>query len=195
MKHRIIVTASAFVLLAMPASAQNVDPKSSPAQEKSYPDPSEIVPTPKAPPTSPNVPPALIQTKGSIKAQLSVMPTSADISAGAIRSTKVYTLKPDAERPPTESVATLTLSRDEYGRLLNSHQQVGEIEDLLISGDGRINNTVISVGGFLGVGERQISVPWSEIRFIRSDEGENFAIISKTKADLEKMPEYRSPLK
>jgi PRC-barrel domain len=43
-------------------------------------------------------------------------------------------------------------------------ENVGEVEDVLITRDGRIEALVIEVGGFLDVGERRIAVPPRGIR-------------------------------
>jgi hypothetical protein len=43
-------------------------------------------------------------------------------------------------------------------------EDVGEVEDVLINRDGRIEALVIEVGGFLGFGEREIAVPPQAIR-------------------------------
>lgn len=49
------------------------------------------------------------------------------------------------------------------------HVRVGEIEDLLLGVDGRIVAVVIGVGGFLGMGEKAVAVPWSELRWNTGD--------------------------
>src|SRR5262245_38424323 len=44
-------------------------------------------------------------------------------------------------------------------------QRVGEIDALLVSArEGRIGYAVVGVGGVLGMGERHVMVPWSEVR-------------------------------
>lgn len=43
------------------------------------------------------------------------------------------------------------------------HVRVGAIEDLLIGNDGRIAAVVIGVGGFLGLGEKLVAVPYDQL--------------------------------
>ena len=45
---------------------------------------------------------------------------------------------------------------------------VGTIDDLLVSTDGSIQNVVISVGGFLGIGSKLVEVPFKNIKFAPS---------------------------
>lgn len=42
---------------------------------------------------------------------------------------------------------------------------IGTIDDLLMSSDGKISKVVISVGGFLGIGDKLVEVPFSKLRF------------------------------
>ncbi|QIJ75442.1 PRC-barrel domain containing protein [Methylobacterium sp. NI91] len=43
------------------------------------------------------------------------------------------------------------------------HVRVGKIEDVLVDGAGRIEAVVIGVGGFLGVGEKYVAVPFDQL--------------------------------
>jgi hypothetical protein len=50
-------------------------------------------------------------------------------------------------------------TRNEQGR------DVGEVDNLLIdTQSGRISHVVVAVGGFMGLGEKKVVVPWSELR-------------------------------
>lgn len=43
---------------------------------------------------------------------------------------------------------------------------VGTIDELLIDGDNRVVGVVVGVGGFLGVGERDVAIPMSDVEFV-----------------------------
>jgi sporulation protein YlmC with PRC-barrel domain len=45
---------------------------------------------------------------------------------------------------------------------------IGTVNDLLLSSDGTIQNAVISVGGFLGIGSKLVAVPFKNIKFAPS---------------------------
>jgi sporulation protein YlmC with PRC-barrel domain len=47
-----------------------------------------------------------------------------------------------------------------------ANESLGSINDLLTDKDGNIKAVVIGVGGFLGVGERLIAVPYDKIKFV-----------------------------
>ncbi|UWQ22139.1 PRC-barrel domain-containing protein [Jannaschia sp. W003] len=68
---------------------------------------------------------------------------------------------------------------------------IGEIGDLIIGVDGTLEAVVVDVGGFLGMGERQVAVRWDALRGVREedDEAEYFLGLNTTKEALEAAPE------
>jgi sporulation protein YlmC with PRC-barrel domain len=46
------------------------------------------------------------------------------------------------------------------------NEKIGDIKELMLKKDGNIDSVVIGVGGFLGIGERDVAVKWSEIKWI-----------------------------
>jgi sporulation protein YlmC with PRC-barrel domain len=45
-----------------------------------------------------------------------------------------------------------------------SDAKIGEISDVLVGKDGKVDAFIVSVGGFLGVGEKDVAVPFSAVR-------------------------------
>lgn len=64
---------------------------------------------------------------------------------------------------------------------------LGEVDDLIIPRDGGALQAIVSVGGFLGIGDRLINVPYEELRV--GVEGDEF-YLNMTKQALEKRPEF-----
>lgn len=82
---------------------------------------------------------------------------------------------------------TLTGARV-YG---SDDEDVGEIDRLVLSDEGKIKHAIIDVGGFLGMGERPIAVTMDELKILRQDGGDDVRIfIEATQAELEKQPIY-----
>jgi sporulation protein YlmC with PRC-barrel domain len=54
---------------------------------------------------------------------------------------------------------------DLIGRLVRSPngEAVGEIADLVLSPADKVSSVVVAVGGFLGIGERQVEVPFDTL--------------------------------
>jgi hypothetical protein len=75
-----------------------------------------------------------------------------------------------------------------------ANETVGDINDLIIGLDGKVQGVVIGVGGFLGLGEKDVAVKMDEITVQPEDANKNNVrlILNSTKADLEAAPEFKS---
>ncbi len=70
----------------------------------------------------------------------------------------------------------------------DQNQSIGSIDDLLMSdADHKAATAVISVGGFLGMGGKLVSVPFDQLKI----DNDKIVMPGATKASLEGMPEYR----
>lgn len=64
-------------------------------------------------------------------------------------------------------------------------ETLGEVEDLVFdTSDGSIRYAAVSMGGFLGMGDKLFAVPWSSIRCTTFDE-EHICLLNVAKAKLE----------
>nr|WP_162623629.1 PRC-barrel domain-containing protein [Paracoccus saliphilus] len=67
-------------------------------------------------------------------------------------------------------------------------ESIGSISDLILDGDtGQMKAAIIGVGGFLGIGEKQIALPWAEL-VINSDAQQISTDLTREEA--EAAPEY-----
>jgi sporulation protein YlmC with PRC-barrel domain len=48
----------------------------------------------------------------------------------------------------------------------NNNEKIGDISELIVDNSGKIQAVVIGVGGFLGIGERDVAVPFDQIKFV-----------------------------
>ncbi|HEY9038855.1 MAG TPA: PRC-barrel domain-containing protein [Roseovarius sp.] len=69
---------------------------------------------------------------------------------------------------------------------------IGEINDIIVTQDGKVSAVILGVGGFLGIGERDVAVPMSDITVVREegDSDDRFLVVSTTKEALEQMPAF-----
>ena len=74
----------------------------------------------------------------------------------------------------------------------NDHdEKVGSINDLLIDKDGKLN-AVLSVGGFLGVGNKYVEVPYASLTFGNTQKSSDNRVVLKgaTKDSLKSQSDY-----
>ena len=67
-------------------------------------------------------------------------------------------------------------------------EKIGTIDDLIVRPDDRVMFGVVSVGGFLGIGDRLIAVPYRA--FAMDNEGK-LLLAGITKEDLKNAPAFR----
>jgi sporulation protein YlmC with PRC-barrel domain len=47
-----------------------------------------------------------------------------------------------------------------------NNEKIGDISELLVDSSGKIQAVVVGVGGFLGMGERDVAIPFDQIKFV-----------------------------
>lgn len=68
---------------------------------------------------------------------------------------------------------------------------IGEINDIIVTADGNVSAVILGVGGFIGIGERDVSVPMSSIQVLtEADNNDRFLVVKTSKEMLEKAPEF-----
>jgi sporulation protein YlmC with PRC-barrel domain len=95
----------------------------------------------------------------------------------------------------------------------NSNEKLGEVKDILLERAGRADKAILSVGGFLGLGEQYVAVPYDQMKWVdepaRTASGStttttgssatgsgrkwypDHAIYNATKDQLKAMPEFK----
>jgi sporulation protein YlmC with PRC-barrel domain len=69
----------------------------------------------------------------------------------------------------------------------DQNQSLGSVDDVLMSSDNKATAAVISVGGFLGMGEKLVSVPFDHLKIGK----DRIVMPGATKASLKDMPPYK----
>jgi sporulation protein YlmC with PRC-barrel domain len=88
---------------------------------------------------------------------------------------------------PAEAISISTYyNKDVYDTQDN---KIGDVNDILLDKDGRLSTAIIGVGGFLGVGEKDVAVPFKSLK-VSEKGGDRYLVINATKEALEKAPGY-----
>jgi sporulation protein YlmC with PRC-barrel domain len=67
---------------------------------------------------------------------------------------------------------------------------VGEIGDVVLTGDKKVDAVIIDVGGFLGVGEKEVAVGMDNLKFMTDKDGKRYLYTNFTKEQLEAQVAY-----
>jgi sporulation protein YlmC with PRC-barrel domain len=71
-------------------------------------------------------------------------------------------------------------------------ETIGTISDLLFDKSGRIANVVIGVGGFLGIGEKDVAVPYSALAITADGNGKRVIKVGLSRERLHSAPDFRA---
>lgn len=92
-----------------------------------------------------------------------------------------------AQRTQTQRLASSYLGNNVFG---TDGQRIGDVNDLVVDTQpGGVAAIVIGVGGFLGLGEKDVAVPLGAVRTERID-GANRLVMSVTREDLRAAPTF-----
>ena len=67
--------------------------------------------------------------------------------------------------------------------------KIGDVEDVLLDKNGKVDAVILGVGGFLGIGEKDVAVPFNAIR-VTEKNGKRYLVVDTTKEALQSAPSY-----
>lgn len=109
-----------------------------------------------------------------------VRPSPEATSPAAPRSASV----PASQRPEGRRASEL-IGANVYN---DGNDSIGSVRDLLLAPQGGQMTAVLSVGGFLGIGSKDVAVPFSELRW--NSERERWLLPGATAENLRARPEF-----
>src|SRR5688572_12743176 len=68
-------------------------------------------------------------------------------------------------------------------------KKVGDIGEVVLDKEGKVEGVVVDVGGFLGIATHPVLLDWKDVT-LASQDGKDRAVVSLTKEKLEQMPAY-----
>lgn len=69
-------------------------------------------------------------------------------------------------------------------------EDIGDVNDLVLTSDGRISGVVIGVGGFLGVGEKDVALEMQRLNISVDPDGDLVMTLNESEEALEAAPEF-----
>ena len=170
MIRTLLATTAIATLLATGAIAQDTttpaDPNAAPATEAPATDPA-------APAADPMAPADTTATDAAIEVPTSLLATG-------------YTVT------DKDNLATEIIGRQVYSSEANDAEHIGDVNDLIIGENGEVAAVVIGVGGFLGIGEKNVAVNYSELQWVVAEDNSERFILPTTKEALEQAPDFRA---
>ena len=72
-------------------------------------------------------------------------------------------------------------------------ESVGDVNDVILNADGKVASVVVGVGGFLGMGEKDVALSFDKLTFARDNDNELVVSTDATKESLQAASSYVKP--
>ncbi|MGP8292151.1 PRC-barrel domain-containing protein [Vreelandella zhanjiangensis] len=70
-------------------------------------------------------------------------------------------------------------------------ENIGTINDLIINEDGQIEAVIVGVGGFLGMGEKDVAIEWDSLELTQNADNDEYEIrVNASQEALEEAEEF-----
>ena len=104
-----------------------------------------------------------------------------DVLASNLIGMRIYAVEADVD----DTKAYPADSRKDWA-------DVGEVNDVVLDWDGSVKAVVLGVGGFLGIGEKDVAIEMSSLRKVRetNDSNDWFLVVNSSKDLLTSAPAY-----
>ncbi|WP_201863869.1 PRC-barrel domain-containing protein [Microvirga soli] len=89
---------------------------------------------------------------------------------------------------PADMLVSNLLDADVYNL---QNEEIGEVEDIIVDQGRVIRAVIISVGGFLGLGERNVAADPGSLVLMREAGGDIRVVANTTREDLQNAPEFK----
>jgi sporulation protein YlmC with PRC-barrel domain len=91
-----------------------------------------------------------------------------------------------------DNLASEIMGRQVYSSAASDAEHIGDVNNLVIGDNGQINAVIIGVGGFLGIGEKNVAVNFSELEWVTAEDGSERYVLPTTKEALESAPTFET---
>jgi sporulation protein YlmC with PRC-barrel domain len=74
----------------------------------------------------------------------------------------------------------------------SDEKRIGDVNDIIIKSDGKIEGVVVGVGGFLGLGEKNVALKLDRFKVMPEADGRARIVVSANKEELQEAPEFKT---
>ena len=126
---------------------------------------------------------------------LATMVTTSAIAANETTTTTttgsetVVMTDKDAAMHMNNNLASNLIGSAVYGSASEDADMIGDINDIVITPEGQVASVIVGVGGFLGIGEKDVAVEYGTIEWVERD-GERWLVANMTREQLEAAPAF-----
>jgi sporulation protein YlmC with PRC-barrel domain len=139
-----------------------------------------------APAVADNTPPTPVPAPDAPRQSTQTAPAPSPTAAqpeAAVRSDGIASMQQNGQILASNLIGMKVIGPDEAA--------IGEIGDLVVDEQNQVVSAVLSVGGLLGLGAKDVGVQWSSLE-VRIVDGTPVAMTNLTKEELADLPKYKT---
>jgi hypothetical protein len=174
LKSLLTASALAALMAAAPAVAQNANPATPPAAGD------QATPKPLAPSAGTPATPAPDASDNQAAAPAA---TEAPAATKQVADTEKFL----NQQQDSQILASSIIGQTVYDSADNN---LGSVTDIVLAKDGSMDAVIIGVGGFLGIGQKNVAVSIDAINQTTDDNGNLKLVLDVTKDDLDSAPQF-----
>jgi sporulation protein YlmC with PRC-barrel domain len=91
----------------------------------------------------------------------------------------------------TDNLASRIIGQPVYSGPNAEAENIGDVTDLVLNSEGEVVAAVIGVGGFLGIGQKQVAVDFTELDWVIAHDQTERWTVATTREALEAAPEFQ----
>lgn len=115
-------------------------------------------------------------------------------TASAEENTATATSTAEATYMTTAPAGTFysdSLTGNDVQSSVEDDENIGTINDLIINEDGQIEAVIVAVGGFLGMGEKDVAIEWDSLELTQNADNDEYEIrVNASQEALEEAEEF-----
>ena len=90
----------------------------------------------------------------------------------------------------TDNLASELIDQTVYSSAGPDAEEIGNVSDVVFNAQGQMTAVVIGVGGFLGIGEKNVAVPFDMLEFVIAQDNSERWVLPTTTEALQGAPEF-----
>jgi sporulation protein YlmC with PRC-barrel domain len=91
----------------------------------------------------------------------------------------------------SDNLASRIMGAPVYSSEAEDAEHIGDINDLVVNENGEVVAVVIGVGGFLGIGQKEVAVDYSQLQWVIAADNTERYVLGTTREALEAAPEFQ----
>ena len=127
-----------------------------------------------------------MSTASSMESSMMSSQAPTDTATGRVQILSGYTTV------DTDRLASKIIGQPVYDGKAKDSNNLGNITDLVLGENGQVAAVVVGVGGFLGLGEKQVAVDFTSLQFVVADDNTERYVLQTTKDELTNAPDFKT---